>query len=325
MEERVTALEAQMDEVGTETAEGNFGARFAIGTFERGAFGIEFFGSVLYWHAKVGGSEYVYKLASEKLNTGNRRVGSQSFDWDFGYRCGVGLRLPVLGEVVGTYTHYGSQDTEGRGVTPPSLLANLKGAFRIPCEQVSSSYKIDYDDLILELKRKTMLSRLFGLGFSTGVRQMWTTQRQTVTYKVAGADRLKVVDKCFFRGTGPRFAINGHWGLFSGFSLLADIGGSLLYGQFDVKHHEGEIELKGKEHLFSPVVDFFLGLQCDFPRECLQWSMRLGYEAVYLWRQNQSIRMDDTAGTDGSFRFTLSRNADDLTFYGLTARLGVEF
>ena len=91
MEKRVGDLEHQMGEVGTKTPDGAYGAQLANATFERGWVGLDLFGGPLCWHAKVGGTEYVYSLAS-----GKEKMESQSFDWDFGYRLGVGVFLPIV-------------------------------------------------------------------------------------------------------------------------------------------------------------------------------------------------------------------------------------
>ncbi|MBF5059296.1 Lpg1974 family pore-forming outer membrane protein [Candidatus Neptunochlamydia vexilliferae] len=322
IEERITALEEQMGQVGEQTADAGYGARFAPTGFTRGSAGVEFFGGALYWHAKVGGTEYVYSLINQARGQ-KGRVASQRFDWDFGYRIGAGVRIPLVSwEIVGTYTHYGSQDHEGRGVPPPSLLINLKGEGIVSSQRATSSYKIDYDKIVLEIKRSSFLSRLFGLGTTIGLKQSWIDQTQKVTYK---PEVFKVKDRCRFRGLGPRIGLNAKWHLFSGISLLTDIAAALQYGDFEVKHAENKVDLKGDTHIFSSSIDFFMGLQWEKPKEWYQWSLRLGYEAEYYWRLNKSVEIENAIGTGNAVRFQLIRYADDLTFYGVTMRSGIEF
>ncbi len=318
IEERIATLEEQMGQVGEQTADAGYGARFAPTGFTRGAAGAEFFGGVLYWHAKVGGTDYVYSLINQK-----GRGATQSFDWDFGYRVGASIRIPIVSwEIVGTYTHYGSQDTEGRGVIPPSLLINLKGGMIVSSQKALSSYKLGYDKIVLELKQSSFLSRFFGLGTTIGLKQSWIDQTQKVTYE---PDTLKVKDRCRFRGLGPRAGFNAKWYLFGGLSLLTDVSVALQYGDFEVKHTESQVSLKGDTHLFSPSIDFFMGLHWDCPKDWYQFSVRFGYEAEYYWRLNQSIEIENNVGTGNSVRFQLIRYADDLTFYGITLRMGTEF
>ncbi|MCB1116930.1 MAG: hypothetical protein KDK71_10740, partial [Chlamydiia bacterium] len=60
-----------------------------------------------------------------------------------------------------------------------------------------------------------------------------------------------------------------------------------------------------------------------FPMKWSQLSFCFGYEAEYFWRQNQSIEIENSSG--GGFRVQLIRYAEDLTFYGVTMRFGIEF
>ncbi len=317
METRVGVLEQQMGNIGTHPPSSDYGSQIANATFERGWIGIELFGGPLYWHAKVGGTEYVYSLAS-----GKRKEESQSFDWDLGYRLGVGVFLPIVKwEVLGTYTHFGAHDTEGRGIIPPSLLVNLRGSFFVFNQSIKSSYDIDYDAVSLELKRNSFLGSLLGLGSSLGVKQAWIDQKQWVTYSAFQQDLTKVKDRCRFKGVGPQLGMNMNCHLFSGFSFFGNVKGALLYGDFEVKHTEIPIKIKGDAHLFSPNLSFTFGLNKDFPIGGAQIFISLAYEADYYWRQNQMVTMEDT----GRGRLKIARQADDLTFYGVTGHLGIEF
>lgn len=325
MEERITALEAQMEQIGEQTASSGYGARFASDSFSRGAVGIDVFGELLYWNSNVGGTDYVYKLVNQARGGEKGGEERQSFDWGVGYRLGAGIHIPLVSwEVVGTYTHYGSQDRSGRGTAPPSLLINLKG-INPSSQKVTSSYKIDYDDAVLELKRTSFLSRLLGLGTTVGVKQSWIDQVQAVTYESGQQNFLKVKDRCRFSGIGPRIGIKAKWHLLFKVSLLADVAAALQYGEFEVKHTENQVDLKGNAQIFSPSVDFFIGLQWDCPKDWFQFSLRLGYEAEYFWRFNQSIEIENQIGTGNAVRLQLIRYADDLTFYGMTFRAALEF
>ncbi len=318
MEERVQVLENEMEKVGIKTDDGGFGANFASGEFEKGWVGLQLFGGPLYWHGKVGGTEYVYDFTTK----GKGKVESQSFDWDWGHRIGASLRLPIVKwEIIGTYTHFGTQDHEGRGTIPPSLLVSLKGGSIPSSQEATSDYKIDYDNIDLGLHRSSFLSRFFGLGSSIGVKRTWIDQKQGVNYW--GETLIRVKDRCRFVGTGPSLGFTLKWYLIKGISFLTDANGSLLYGEFEVKHSENQIALKGNTHLFSPILRFLLGLNWDYPMNWAQLSLSLGYEAEYFWRQNRAVEIENKASN--GFRFQLVQYADDLTFYGVTLRAGIEF
>lgn len=318
LEERILTLEQEMKQVGTTNEEGSFGASFASGEFEKGWVGLQFFGAPLYWHAKVGGTEYVYELATR----GKKTIETQSFDWDWGYRIGASIRLPIVKwEIVGNYTHYGTQDKEGRGVVPPSLLVSLKGGVVPTHFKATSDYKIDYDNVTLSIEQSSFFSRLLGFATEMGIRKTWIDQKQGVTYE--GNERIRIKDKCHFEGIGPFIGLKLKWYLLSDISFVSNADVSLLYGNFEVKHYENLIHLCGNTHFFTPTLHFFIGINWDFPMKWSQLSFCFGYEAEYFWRQNQSIEIENSSG--GGFRVQLIRYAEDLTFYGVTMRFGIEF
>ncbi|MCB1115118.1 MAG: hypothetical protein KDK71_01505 [Chlamydiia bacterium] len=317
LEDRVFQLEQEMKEVGITNESGTYGAGFTSAEFEKGWIGLQFFGSPLYWHAKVGGTEYVYEFATN----GSGKEEAHSFDWDWGYRFGSFIRLPIVKwEIIGTYTHFGTTDKEGRGVLPPSLLISLKGGATPPHYKATSDYKIDYDNVALTLAQSSFLSRLFGIGTEIGVRKTWLEQRQGVTYE--GVEKVRLKDRCRFEGIGPQLGLKLHWYLLSDFSFLSQADLSLLYGNFHVKHSENQTDILGHAHFFAPAMHFFLGLNWGYPFRSAKLNFSIGYEAEYFWRQNQSIKIDYKSAARA---IQLTRIAEDLTFYGVTTKCGVEF
>jgi hypothetical protein len=313
LEERLSSLEDQMKEVGGKTPEGTFGASFASETFERGWVGIGFSGSVLYWHAKVGGSEYAYSLARSSLGfplDGEEK--NQNFGWDWGYRLGLGMHLPIVRwDIVGNYTHFGAVDKISHG---KDLFVNLKGSHFLPSDHVKSHYKIDYDAVDIALHFSSFLSRFFGMETFWGARNTWIDQKQAAHYS---NDHVK--DHCDFHGIGPRVGGSLKWHLLYGASFFADVAGSLLYGNFEVKHSENQIKLKGSSHLFSANLNFLFGLGWDIYENWYHFGISIGYEAEYYWRQNRMIEVE------GMPRLQIFRSVDDLTFYGITLRALIEF
>ena len=208
LEDRVSSLEEEMGQVSTQPENRRFGASFTNGEFEKGWVGLQFFGGALYWHAKVGGTEYLYDLATQ----GKGKVETQNFDWDFGYRVGAAVRLPIVKwEVIGAYTHFGTQDYQGKGVIPPSLLVSLRGGIISCMQEAQSDYKIDYDNVQLNLHQSSFFSRLLGFGTSLGIKRAGIYQKQGVTYRGDGVIRVK--DCCRFVGTGPSIGFNMKWHL----------------------------------------------------------------------------------------------------------------
>lgn len=336
LEERVSQLEKEMKEVHLETAENTAGARFSSDVFQRGWIGVLFTGEALFWHAKAGSTEYAYNLVSQTLGVGAQSgdVEGQSFGWGWGFRVGAGLRFSVVGwELYGNYTRFHTSDTESRSKAFPALLVNLKGAFLSPSSRARSHTDLSYDNANLTLNRQSFMSRFLSVKTAIGVKTSWLDQEQTLHYRLSGSEEvLHVKDRCDFWGIGPMIGLGTKWHLLWGFSLNADVSGSILYGDFNVKHKEetslGIMDLQGDTSLFSPTLGFFIGLSWDLYRDWVHFGLSLGYEAEYFWRRNASLELEDVIGNNGPpfrGRFQVVRYAEDLTFYGVTLKAQLEF
>lgn len=328
LEERVSMLEQEMGQVSTETANQTFGANFVPTNFQKGWIGLFIQGDILYWHPKVGGTEYAYKLIGNALKLPQSSdTDDHSFNWGWGARAALGITFPGIGwEFVGTGTWYSTSQTDTQTAGLPTILINLKGAFLAPSSKARSCYDLSYDEFLVELRRTYSISRFLSTYTSIGAKRNWVDQDQRLHYTVAPNQIYKVKDLCDFEGTGARLAFGTQWHLIYGLSFLMNGGGSLLYGKYEVKHTEiltpmSSIHLHGNTHLFSPQVDFSLGLGWDLYTKGYHFGISLNYEALYLWRQNQALQLDDTVQN----RLQVVRYADDITFYGVTFKAKLEF
>ena len=94
MDSRVTQLENQMQQVRTETAMGTYGAQTASARAEVDGYGWFFNFDVLYWHAKVGGTEFAYTDQDPRAQLPVKgRTKDIDFEWDWGIRVGLGYNF----------------------------------------------------------------------------------------------------------------------------------------------------------------------------------------------------------------------------------------
>ena len=337
LEERVDFLEKQMGEVSTGTANQTFGANFAPGNFQKGWIGLFATGDALYWSSKVGGTEYAYDLLGSAIGFNDSRSGEseeQDFKWGWGARGSLGLVFPSLGrEIICSGTWFSTHQTDHHTQSLPSVLINLKGAFYSPSNHVSSRYDLSYNDVYFEIKKPFFLSSFLSTYTAIGAKRDWVDQDQHLDYTLQEGQTYHVKDTCHFMGTGLRIGIGTTWHLFAGINFTVDLGGAVLYGEFDVRHKEKltairEIDLKASSHLFSPEADFRIGLGWDLYASSYHLGISVSYEALYIWRQNKALEMEDTTpssagGTKG--RFQVVRYPEDMTFYGATIRAKLEF
>lgn len=342
MDSRVTQLENQMQQVRTETAMGTYGANTASARPEVDGHGWFFSADVLYWHAKVGGTEFAY--------TDNDLVGSFpvkgrskdiDFSWDWGFRFGLGYNFDHDGwDAHLQYTWFDSSGNDSTRAGLNSTVIPLRGSSTIVnngsgdqflfCSSAKSQYDFDYSALDLEIGRAYFVSGDLSFRPHWGLKSAWFDQEQVTRYTGGdanesnlglGVNTVHIKDDCDFWGLGPRVGVDSKWYLGCGFSIFGNVAGALLFGHFDVDHKEhyspyqnNRIKLNANRHAFSPTVQMQLGLHYDkYIHDNKQHiGIGLGFEANYWWRQNQMIKIDDATV------LKYERYSEDVSMHGLT-------
>jgi hypothetical protein len=350
MDSRVTQLENQMKQVRTETAMGTFGAKTATARPEVDGKGWFITADVLYWHAKVGGTEFAYTdndpVAALPMKG---RTKDMEFDWDWGFRVGAGYNFQHDGwDVHAQYTYFNSDGSESTSAGLNSIIVPLRGSANILnngnifayCTSAKSQYDFDYQAVDLDLGRAYFLSEKFSVRPYAGLKSAWLDQEQITRYNGGepsnnlygvGANTVHVTEDCDFWGLGPRAGLDAKWHLGYGVSIFSNVAAALLYGYFDVDHRERYSETKDKsrirlhanKHAFSPTVQFQLGLRYDaYVHDNKQHiGIGLGFEAQYWWRQNQMLKINDDLlqrTEDEGALVKYDRYSEDVTMYGVT-------
>lgn len=349
LSDRVEELEAQMKEVGKLNAKGKFGAemRAAQPEVKKGRF--FFTGEILYWDTKLGGTDYVLTVAEPKSTPAppiKGSIKSNSFGWDFGGRLGLGMNLPHDGwDLYLNFTYYENHDTDACFKNPPSILLSEVGFFGGIYQQAKSTFDLTYLNLDLEMGREFFISKRLSLKMHWGLKGTRLLQEHKVKsiFSPFQPDQIfgefyRVYNRCDFNGIGPRVGFQGNWFLGYGFRLMHEMAASLLYCYFDVVEKEKtspntstqdvDIRLKGKMGRFIPFAQMFLGLGWGdyFNDEKFYLTLKVGYEVLYFWRENQCLEADDWNFSPLlNVRLNYKRFAEDLSFYGITFRMRLDF
>lgn len=333
MDTRVHNLEQQMKQVRTETASGTFGAKTATARPEVDGFGAFLNIDVLYWHAKVGGSEYCY--TDNDMNASlpiQGTVSENDFNWDWGFRVGLGYNFDYDGwDAFLNYTYFDSSDGSSTSANFNGSVIPLKGTPSITgstdltsVTSATSSYRFDYDNLDLELGRNYFVSRSLSFRPHFGLRSSWLDLTQRTTFSggsVLMNNQLRVCDVNNFWGMGPRTGFNSKWHLSDCFSVVGNVSGALLYGYYKVSHSENDtsslsnqIDITANMHRFSPNAQMFLGLSFDkyMFNDKQHIGIALGWEIQYYWRANQMLKSDDFQV------LKYERYSEDAAMYGVT-------
>ena len=354
MDSRVTSLEREMPQVRSDTAKGNCAwCTTAIARPEvRGCGCHSWFITldVLYWHAKVGGTEYAY---TDQDPVGSLpikgRTKDMDFSWDWGLRVGLGYNFDHDGwDTNFQYTWYETSGSDSTSAGLNSSIIPLRGSSDIVstsdnsgdfvfCRSAKSQYELDYSAIDLELGRAYFVSCKLSFRPHWGLKSAWIDQEQIVRYTGKepdgtnfglGVNTVQIKDTCDFWGLGPRAGVQSKWHLGHGFSIFGNISGALLFGHFDVDHKErwtgnldNRIRLSANRHAFSPTTTFRLGLRYDrYVNDHKQHiGVGLGFEGQYWWRQNQMLKVDDHEV------LKYERYSEDLSMHGVTLDFKFDF
>lgn len=268
--------------------------------------GLQLLGTPLYWKVQVDGTEPIYPFVTGK----KKKEEVEHFDWSFGYRLGVRALFPILRwELIGTYTHFDTQDYK-------SIKRDVFFTQGALCD-----HQIDYKNIDLGLYRPLFFSRFLALGTSFGVKKTSIVQEKKMIYQ--GVIEKKIQDRLLLVSMGPMIGVNVRIPFFSGVSLVSSAKGSLLFGDFEVKQRVEKTVCTRHSSLFTPTLQFFLGAEWKVTIQWMQLNALLGYEAEYLWRQNHALKI--RSGVSGPAHCRSIYSAEDLTFYGGTGVIGIQF
>jgi hypothetical protein len=148
--------------------------------------------------------------------------------------------------------------------------------------------------------RDFFISRYFSIKPSFGLLTSWIWLQNNISYtgKDLGLDSDYVNDKSNFWGIGPQAGTVLGLGLMNGFTLFADVKGSLMYGRLRVEHSENysadadaQYELKAYSHIILPYVTATIGLSYDVTTEGKgnHFKIRAGYNTQYFIGANQML------------------------------------
>ncbi len=273
LDTRVQELEKKVDMMSTKTVMGTYGPKTALARPEPNGQGWFLTFDALYWHAKVGGTEYVYTSAYRPNSNFPRADGTLKeieFDWDWGLKVGLGYNFYHDGW--DGYVQYTYFDSDGqaksfasgasalvpnRGNNAISESANVyssqggnsfDSAFNF-ITRATSDYNFDFDSIELELGRSYFVSRSLSFRPQIGLKSLWLDIKQQTRFSGGptiaeggegevyglGANTAYINDKNKLWGLGPRTGFNSKWYLTNGFSIFGNAAGSLLYGYFETQ------------------------------------------------------------------------------------------
>ncbi len=302
-----------------------------------------FTGEYLLWHANESGLAYGVKVGTAATDIGT--VQNIRFDWDSGFRVGVGYRIPHdKWEITANWTRF-TTDASGHTSASSSVLfpewaTEISSGAPGAISSMSGKWNMRLNILDGEMGRYFMVTRWLALKPHFGIRGAWI--KQTYKTNLDGGfaalpaltavitDHLKI--KNDFKGVGLRGGLDSEWTLYERLSIYGNAAYSLIYGNFSLNQHE-QRQLAGAAVLstvnnvhnsFQQIVsigELAIGLRWDhtFCNEWVALRLQAGWEFNAYFGQNQFAHF----GTGMASPLSFVANNDDLTIQGfvLSARL----
>ncbi len=292
------------------------------------------FGDFLYWYT----SETVDWAVTSKVGPSSQTIRNRTvtFDWDTGFRVGIGYNMKHDGwdtRLYYTWFYTRALDRINRGsvAITPGFLANRTAAGGT-YQSAKLSFRLRFNMFDWELGRRFFASEALSLRPFIGVKGGWIHQTiQTrwrreelilgIPVKIDAWENVKNL----FQGVGPKLGLNGKWILGQPgpqyFSLVGDFAGSFLWGWWRIRdrfHNNSLLTATTKvmnRHFGALVLQALMGFGWDYdlPSGPSHFSAKLGYE-IQNWF-NQFQLFDNTTGT----------RSNNLIFQGVTLDLRLDF
>lgn len=289
----------------------------------------------LLWHATECGLAYGIRAKSEDNKDG--KVQNLHFEWDSGYRVGLGYRLPHdKWQLSLMLTGFGT-DADGSAHAKSDLLypewqteVIPTGAGNDIVRHLKGKWEMSLHILDGEISRYFLATSRIGLKPHFGLRGVWIDQDYDA--RISGGffpaeqilvlkDRYKMTNN--FAGVGLLMGLDTEWDLGQRFSLYANAAYSLIYGHFELKEQEQRqlldqklfpvLSIHDNFHQNVSIADLNLGLRWIYTfANC--WAIRLqaGWEFISFFGQNKFEHF----GTASTKTLGFVANNEDLTIQG---------
>lgn len=247
------------------------------------------------------------------------------FDWDPGFRVGVGVsELCGCWDTQFFYTYFRASTTNrAKGEKIRSNFFGPKLSAVGFFQEAKIRTKIDYNMFDWELGRVLYPASCLSLHPMIGLKGGWihqtldTSWRKTVdilNILIFPVTATEDVTNDFW-GIGPQGGVNGKWYFTDYFSVVGNFSAAFLWGHWSFSDHYidsliSNIIVKEKDRNFGAfMLQGLIGL--GFDSSC--FSLTAGYEIQDWYNQYQVFDL----GTGGQ--------SQDLLFQGLTVHIGIEF
>lgn len=277
--------------------------------------------SGLYWQANQEGLGYAVKSLPKS------KVENLDFDWDFGFRLGLGYRMGhddwgclLRYTTFQTHTNHDAHVSGDEVLYPLWLIPSTEIPF---ADSAHAHWRLHLGLGDLLLDKSFEVSKGFSLKPEIGVRGGSVRQKYYVEYsgRTFSSDEIVHMKNKYF-GVGPIGSLMAQWKFGKGWSVFGRGGFSLLLGEFYIHQDEyaGKEKLLGLHDEFwstAAILELAAGIRWQ-PLKRLQ--LALGWDQSIFFSQNQMVHF-----TDVSAQGVFVGNQGDLSVSGLELEMRFVF
>jgi hypothetical protein len=290
---------------------------------------------MIVWKAQENGLGFVVKNENGVVYINDGKIKNPSFDWDFGFKLGLGVNMGHDGwDVYAQWTrlHTDATNTEHQPSGGRLFPTFRNVTFSEPGTMSSAHahWKLHLNMIDAELGREFFVSKWLTLRPFGGLRTAWISQNYKINYNYdAIGDVLKNRLKNHFWGLGLLTGLDAQWGMGGGWSIYGGGAVSLLYGNFRIREKERlqtptttstRALVRNKFNMTDAITDLEAGLRWKRAWECVAFKIQAGWEQHAFYGQNQLAKFID-AVEDGAY----VSNQGDLTFQGWALNVQLDF
>lgn len=295
----------------------------------------------LIWNVSEQGLEFGTELVGDPLlDSGTLRPlhgksKSPSFNWDPGFRLGIGYDFQNEWDIQLYWTNLYSKASKNfflEQTSDHTFVLNW-GSNLSDFDFTKAHWSLNLNVIDVELGHEFCITPCFKLRPFVGLRAACIDQKYNITSYDDGVFIESTRLKHKYNGAGLRGGLNSEWTLgWCGFSLYGEAAASILYGRhkssyFDFVEVTADTEVDFlsdfKDNYYGCVAigDAALGLRWKeyFYCNTMAVTLQVGYETHFFWNQNR-FPHPVALNTDS----LITRNRGDLNTNGVTftARIG---
>jgi hypothetical protein len=265
----------------------------------------------LLWNVSEQGLEYGTELVdplidSETIRPIQGKSKSPSFNWDPGFRLGIGYDFPNNGFDMQLYwTNLYSEASSKfflEQSTDHSFVLNW-GSNISDFDYTHAKWSLNLNVIDLELGYDFCITSCFTLRPFVGLRAACIDQKYNITSYDDGVFVESTNLKHKYNGAGLRGGLDSEWNIgWCGFSLYGQAAASILYGRhksgfenFVEVNADTEVDFfeRFKDNYYGCVAvgDAALGLRWKEHFYCntIAVTLQMGYETHFFWNQNRFL------------------------------------